>query len=71
MTGPYEAPATEKQIAYLMSLGVPVRPGLSKRDASDLIDEALKKRSRADREMAVDEDNPQGEQIIHLPRRIP
>ena len=33
-----EAPATAKQIAYLKSLGVQARPGLSKSEASQLID---------------------------------
>jgi hypothetical protein len=34
-----EVPATEKQIAYLKSLGVKLRGGLSKKEASRLIDE--------------------------------
>ncbi len=34
-----DKPATEKQIAYLKSLGVEAKPGLSKREASLLIDQ--------------------------------
>ncbi len=39
------SPATEKQIGYLKKLGVEVAPGLTKREASALIDEALAKES--------------------------
>ena len=37
-----EQPATEKQIGYLKSLGVEVSAGLTKKQASGLIDEAQK-----------------------------
>jgi hypothetical protein len=36
-------PATEKQVAFLKDLGVSVRKGITKREASELIDEALGK----------------------------
>lgn len=38
-----DEPATEKQIAYLKKLGVQVPPNLTKRQASELIDEMLGK----------------------------
>jgi hypothetical protein len=36
-------PATPKQLDYLKNLGVPVSQGLTKKQASELIDEALDK----------------------------
>lgn len=36
-------PATARQLEYLKSLGVKVKPGLTKKQASSLIDEALEK----------------------------
>lgn len=40
-----EQPATEKQLSYLEALGVEVRKGLTKQEASRLIDEAQEKDS--------------------------
>ena len=36
-----DAPASEKQLAFLKRLGVKAEPGISKAEASQLIDEAL------------------------------
>jgi hypothetical protein len=36
-------PATAKQLQYLKNLGVETRPGLTKKEASVLIDEAIQK----------------------------
>jgi len=36
-------PATTRQLEYLKTLGVKVKPGLTKKEASGLIDEALEK----------------------------
>ena len=38
-------PVTTKQVEYLKNLGVPVTPGLTKKQASILIDNALDKES--------------------------
>ena len=38
-------PATRRQLEYLKALGVQVKPGLTKREASMLIDEAIEKES--------------------------
>jgi hypothetical protein len=68
MTSSYdEAPATDKQIAYLRKLGVRVGEGVTKQEASHLIDQALRGDSHADE----DEMEEQETGVIHLPRRIP
>ncbi|MBE7559502.1 hypothetical protein HS125_11325 [bacterium] len=49
------SPASEKQLNFLGKLGVKIRPGLSKDEATRLIDEALERR----------------EDVYTVPERIP
>jgi hypothetical protein len=58
-----DSPASEKQLAYLEKLGVPIPAKLTKREASKLIDEAV-----GTSEVSGEE---QSSELPRWPRRIP